>query len=69
MTLAEIVADNLQRLMAERRYDGPTFALEMGVSKGAVYQWLAGGGMSLANLELAAKVLRVQVSTLVRRNT
>lgn len=69
MNLNETIAANLRRLMEERRYDGPTFALEMGVTKGAVYQWLSGKAMSIANLELAAKILRVEPSTLVRRHT
>lgn len=68
MTLPEIVAENLARLMKERRYDGPTFAEAMGVTKSAVYQWLSGQGMSLANLEQAAKVLKVSVTTLVRQH-
>lgn len=67
MTLNATIATNLRRLMEERRYDGPTFALEMGVTKAAVYQWLSGKGMSIANLELAAKILRVEPSTLVRK--
>lgn len=67
MTLAETIANNLKRVMDERRYNAPELAAEVDVTKNAVYRWLAGEGMTIANLEACAKALRVQPSTLVRR--
>lgn len=67
MSLANDIATNLRRLMDERRFDGPELATRVGVTKAAVYRWLDGEGMTIANLEACARELRVQPSTLVRK--
>lgn len=67
MNLAETIATNLRRCMEARRFDAPYLAGQVGVTKAAVYRWLDGEGMTIANLEACARELRVQPSTLVRR--
>lgn len=68
MNLTETIATNLRRVMDDRRFDAPYLAKQVGVTKAAVYRWLDGEGMTIANLEACSIVLRVQPSTLVRRN-
>lgn len=67
MTLTQTIAINLRRCMEDRRFDAPYLAKQVGVTKAAVYRWLDGEGMTIANLDACAKALRVQPSTLVRR--